>query len=132
MEAVPLHVQEMPDWEAREDEQDWERRGQRRPFADLDEDEYEERRRRRPHRGAVVLTLGILGLVFSCIPILGWVLGGMAMSMAGSDLREMSLRRMDRSGRGLTQAGRICGTIGVVLAFGFCGLGCLMQLGRRH
>lgn len=63
----------------------------------------------RPHRGAMVLVLGILGLV--CCFILGiiaWVLGN-------GDLREIDAGRMDPSGRGLTQAGKICGMISVVL-----------------
>ena len=38
--------------------------------------------RRKPHRGAMILTLGILGLAFTCIPPVAWVLGGAALSMA--------------------------------------------------
>lgn len=62
-----------------------------------------------PHRGVVVLVLGILGLV--CCFILGII----AWVMGGNDLREMDAGRMDSSGRGLTQAGRICGIIAVAL-----------------
>lgn len=63
-----------------------------------------------PHRGTLVLVLGILGIVccFIC-GIIAWVLGS-------ADLREMDIGRMDPSGRGLTQAGKICGIVGVVLA----------------
>ena len=63
----------------------------------------------RPHRGVVILVLGILGLVccFIC-GIIAWVMGS-------GDLREMDAGRMDPSGRGLTQAGKICGIISVVL-----------------
>jgi hypothetical protein len=63
----------------------------------------------RPHRGGVILTLGILGIVccFIC-GIIAWVMGN-------NDLREMAAGRMDRSGEGLTQAGKICGIIGVIL-----------------
>ncbi len=63
----------------------------------------------RPHRGAMVLVFGILGLV--CCFILGIV----AWVMGSGDLREMDAGRMDPSGRGLTQAGKICGIISVVL-----------------
>jgi hypothetical protein len=35
--------------------------------------------------------------------------------MGNSDQREMAAGRMDRSGRGLTQAGKICGMISVIL-----------------
>ena len=63
----------------------------------------------RPHRGGVVLALGILGLVvcFIC-GIIAWVMGN-------NDLREMDSGIMDASGRGLTQAGRICGMISVII-----------------
>jgi uncharacterized membrane protein YidH (DUF202 family) len=63
----------------------------------------------RPHRGGVVLALGILGIVvcFIC-GIIAWVMGN-------NDLREMNAGTMDPSGRGLTQAGKICGMIGVIL-----------------
>ncbi len=62
-----------------------------------------------PHRGGVVLALGILGLVvcFIC-GIIAWIMGK-------NDLREMDSGRMDPSGRGLTQAGRICGMVGVII-----------------
>ena len=62
------------------------------------------------HRGGVVLTLGILGLVvcFIC-GIIAWVMGN-------KDLQEMDRGLMDPAGKGLTQAGRICGIVSVVLA----------------
>jgi hypothetical protein len=64
----------------------------------------------RPHRGGVVLALGILGIVvcFIC-GIIAWVMGN-------NDLRDMAAGRMDPAGRGLTQAGKICGMISVILA----------------
>ena len=64
----------------------------------------------RPHRGTVILVLGILGLV--CCVICGII----AWAMGSGDLREMNAGRMDPSGRGLTQAGKICGMISVILA----------------
>src|SRR5438093_987641 len=74
-----------------------------------DDDEGERRVRMAPHRGGAVLTLGILGLCvcFVC-GIIAWVMGN-------TDLREMREGRMDRAGEGMTNAGRICGIIGVVL-----------------
>jgi hypothetical protein len=59
----------------------------------------------RPHQGAVILTLGILGLVY-CFPlaIAAWVMGS-------NDLREMSAGRMDPSGRDMTNVGRVLGII---------------------
>jgi hypothetical protein len=41
--------------------------------------------------------------------------------MGNNDLREMTAGIMDPSGRGMTQAGKICGMIGVILAIvGMC------------
>ena len=63
----------------------------------------------KPHRGGVTLALGILGIVvcFIC-GIVAWVMGN-------SDLRQIDTGVMDPSGRGLTQAGKICGMISVIL-----------------
>ena len=63
----------------------------------------------KPHRGTAVLVLGILGLVVCIIcGIIAWVMGK-------NDLREMDAGRMDPSGRGLTNAGKICGMISVIM-----------------
>jgi hypothetical protein len=63
----------------------------------------------RPHRGTLILVLGILGLVLCVIcAIVAWVMGS-------GDLKEMDAGRMDPSGRGLTQAGKIIGIIAVIL-----------------
>lgn len=62
-----------------------------------------------PHRGTLILVLGILGIVLCA------VLAPFAWMMGNTDLREMAAGRMDRSGEGLVQAGRICGIIGTVL-----------------
>lgn len=69
----------------------------------------------RPHRGAIVLVLGILGIVVCFIMgIIAWVMGN-------TDLSAMRAGTMDPSGEGLTQAGRICGIISVALGvLGFC------------
>ncbi|MHC4072644.1 MAG: DUF4190 domain-containing protein [Planctomycetota bacterium] len=63
----------------------------------------------RPHRGTLILVLGILGLVccFIC-GIVAWVMGN-------NDLRDIDAGRIDPSGRGLTQAGKICGMVSVAL-----------------
>lgn len=67
----------------------------------------------KPHRGPVVLTLGILGLVFS--GACGFIIGIIAWVMGSADLKEMDRGAMDPSGRGLTQAGRICGIVSTVI-----------------
>jgi ABC-type phosphate transport system permease subunit len=59
-----------------------------------------------PHRGALILVLGVLSLT-SCVPlgVVAWILGN-------RDLRAMQEGRMETSGRDLTQAGMICGIVG--------------------
>ena len=63
----------------------------------------------KPHRGTLILVLGILGLVL-CGPlgIAAWVMGN-------GDLKEIDAGAMDPSGRSLTNAGRICGMIATIL-----------------
>jgi hypothetical protein len=63
----------------------------------------------KPHRGTLILVLGILGLLFCQI------LGIPAWIMGSNDLKEMDAGTMDPSGRSVTNAGRICGIIAVVL-----------------
>ena len=62
----------------------------------------------KPHRGTLVLVFGILGLCCIIFPILAWVWGS-------NDLKEMAAGRMDRSGEGLTKAGKIIGMIFTIL-----------------
>ena len=80
----------------------------------------------KPHRGVLILVFGILGLVM-CAP-----LGTVAWIMGNGDLKEIDAGAMDSSGRGLTNAGRICGMIatilmilGVLIAIAVFGLGIL-------
>ncbi|MCU0728153.1 MAG: GYF domain-containing protein [Planctomycetes bacterium] len=62
-----------------------------------------------PHRGGAVLVLGILGILVCVIcGIVAWVMGN-------TDLAKMREGRMDRTGEGMTQAGRILGIVSVVL-----------------
>ncbi|HZW08676.1 MAG TPA: hypothetical protein VFF69_02125 [Phycisphaerales bacterium] len=68
-----------------------------------------------PHRGTTVLVLGILGLVINGCGF-GWILGVIAWVMGAGDLRSMRAGRMDPSGKGMTQAGMICGIVSVSIA----------------
>jgi hypothetical protein len=63
-----------------------------------------------PHRGALILILGIMGIITTCpIPsLMAWVMGT-------HDLEEMQVGRMDLSGQGPTQAGRILGMVFSIL-----------------
>jgi hypothetical protein len=63
----------------------------------------------KPHRGTLILILGILGIII-CAPlaIFAWVMGS-------SDLKEMDAGTMDPAGRSNTNVGKICGIIGTIL-----------------
>lgn len=65
---------------------------------------------RRPHRGGLILTFGIIGIL-CCMPfgIAAWVMGA-------SDLSEIRAGRMDPSGEGTTRIGMILGIVSVGLA----------------
>jgi hypothetical protein len=79
-----------------------------------------------PHRGGLVLALGIVGW-FTCplFSVMAWVMGS-------SDLREMRYGRMDPGGIGLTQAGYYLGMIytllWMVILLIFIGVGLLMLM----
>jgi hypothetical protein len=83
-----------------------------------DDDDYDFGRRRRwrePHRGTLILVLGIVGLaggLIACLPVLccpfAWFMGS-------NDLAKMRAGTMDYSGYGTTQAGYVLGIIGTLL-----------------
>ena len=57
----------------------------------------------------MILVFGILGLLLCQVfGIVAWVMGS-------ADLKEMDAGIMDPSGRGTTQAGKICGIVATVL-----------------
>jgi hypothetical protein len=63
----------------------------------------------KPHRGGLILTLGLIGL-FVCGPLClaAWVMGS-------GDLHEMDASMMDPSGRSSTSSGRNIGMLGTIL-----------------
>jgi hypothetical protein len=63
-----------------------------------------------PHRGTTILLLGIIACCGGC-----FLAGLPAWVMANNDLPLMDAGRMDAEGRGLTQAGKVCGIIGTGL-----------------
>ncbi len=77
----------------------------------------------KPDRGALVLTMGVLGIVsapigFACCAPLGTVsvaLGIIAWVMGSRDLKEMQSGLMDLGGQGITQAGQVCGIIATII-----------------
>lgn len=69
-----------------------------------------------PHRGTVILVIGIVGLAAFgiCCPI-AWILGK-------SDLDKMDAGKMDPDGRSSTYAGYLCGKIGSIVMLAILGL----------
>jgi predicted Zn finger-like uncharacterized protein len=80
------------------------------------------RSRKEPHRGTLILILGILGLV--TLPPLGTA----AWLMGNHDLKEIDAGRMDSEGRGATNAGRICGMIATILMIVYLVCGCAVGM----
>ena len=88
--------------------------------------------RMKPHRGGLLLWLGITGLFMSlaswllfCCPIFGVAfsllaigISGTAAVMGGKDWKQIQAGEMDPSGRGLTVGGFFCGLGGSSLAAG--------------
>ncbi len=83
-----------------------------------------------PHRGVLVMVLGIVGIslaglglmmsfLFICFIVFivaGGVCSLMAWIMGSGDLKKMAKGAMDRRGRTQTQVGYVCGIIGTILA----------------
>jgi hypothetical protein len=95
------------------DEDDRSRDRPSRRDRDEDEDRSRDRPRRRPltpHRGALILIMGLLSIFVFAIPF-----GQIAWIMGNQDMREIRAGRMDPEGEGMTQVGRILGIISTIL-----------------
>lgn len=73
-----------------------------------------------PHRGRMILTLGVVSLVLCglsccCFPggLAGVGLGVTTWKMGNRDLAKMQANQMDRRGRSATQTGRTCGLVAI-------------------
>ena len=86
-----------------------------------------DRRDVEPHRGGLILALGIIGLVVGItvflIPI-AWIPGLVAWVMGQNDLGKINKGLMESTGYGTTQAGWICGII-ATCAWGLTTFACL-------
>lgn len=77
-----------------------------------------------PHRGTVILVLGILSIVICGL------LGPVAWVMGNNDMKEIRAGRMDPAGEGTTNAGRILGIIStVIMLISCCGAAILGLIG---
>jgi hypothetical protein len=107
----------------------------RRDYDDEEDDRGRRRSRRRirrdmkPHRGPMILVMGIASIVMGtlaglgacCLPLaafalIGAPLGATAWIMGHGDLKQMAQGEMDQEGRGTTNGGYICGIIGTILS----------------
>ena len=75
----------------------------------------------KPHRGTLIMVLGIVS-IFVCQIILGPI----AWIMGRNDIKEMAAGRMDRTGEGPTNTGRICGMIGTLIGIAILAIWCLV------
>jgi phage FluMu protein Com len=101
-----------------DDEEEEERRRKKKKKKRYEDDfgDMRPKRRAEAHRGVLILVLGLVTLLFACLcPLVCWLLGTVTLNMANTDLARMENRTMDRSGQGMTTAGKICGMIGVAL-----------------
>ncbi len=84
---------------------------------DYDDEDDGGSRKQLPHRGGLIMTLGLMSLILTFCGFAPLTLGLAipAMLMGKKDLKLMRERKMDRSGEGNTKAGFITGIIGLVL-----------------
>jgi predicted Zn finger-like uncharacterized protein len=101
--------------EAEEDDRPWEQPHDWHPNL---------RRDSEPHRGGLILTLGIISIIvaagspvlYGCPSIVSLPLGITAWVLGGRDLKKIRANLMDPRGQGNTQAGWICGIVGTCMS----------------
>jgi hypothetical protein len=67
-----------------------------------------------PSNGVAIggMVTGIVGLVFGWVPIVGFILGAVAVILSGVGLRNANSK--NASGRGMAVAGLVCGILAVL------------------
>jgi hypothetical protein len=105
-------------------------RRRKRTYDEDPDDDFDDvpsmRRRESPHRGGLILTLGIIALVGGLSFLVPLIIGPFAWIMGNSDLAEIHAGRMDDGGEGMVQAGRILGIIATVFLLGIILMFCLI------
>jgi predicted Zn finger-like uncharacterized protein len=94
------------------------------PFA-LQNDEGQNRPPPRPHRAGTIMALGILSLLFACVPM-----AFITVSMANVDLIQMAALKMDPEGKTMTKVGKYLAMASFLWIFLGCLLGCVFGLLR--
>ncbi|HZZ77926.1 MAG TPA: hypothetical protein VFE62_05385 [Gemmataceae bacterium] len=84
-----------------------------------------------PHRGTLILTLGLIGLVGGINCIIPVLLGPIVWGMARYDLQEMRAGRMDSAGESMTRTGMALGIISTVCLLIGMTLACLFLIWGR-
>ena len=95
-------------------------------YHDDDDYDYGRRRWREPHRGTLILVLGIVGVAggfFACLPIFCCPF---AWAMGSTDLAKIRAGTMDYAGYSNTQAGYVLGIVGSLLLLGGVALLCIL------
>ncbi|HBI43618.1 MAG TPA: hypothetical protein DDY78_12330 [Planctomycetales bacterium] len=109
------HPSSEPREDSDDDDEDYRQSGRSRYRRDLP------RRDSEPHRGALILVLGIISIASVVLNacyvgvLIGLPLGITAWALGSGDLRKIKKGEMDEEGLGMTQAGWICGIIGTIL-----------------
>ncbi len=86
----------------------------------------------KPHRGRLILFMGIASLLFAfvpCLHVLGLILAVVTWIYARSDLREIQAGTRDPGGNTLTQAGRVLAIVACIIG-GLWTLSPLLALGQ--
>lgn len=77
-----------------------------------------------PHRGVIILVMGILAIVTG----LHLILGPIAWVMGNNDIKEIQAGRMDPEGEGMTNIGRILGMVATILGIIGLVVGCIIGI----
>jgi hypothetical protein len=88
-----------------------------------DYDDLESFRSLQPHRGVMILVLGIVSFILTCFPI-----GITAIILGRRDMDLMRRGMMDNEGKGMTQAGVILGIVSTIISLLVAGLYAAMFL----
>jgi phage FluMu protein Com len=114
-----------------DDEEERPRRKKRR--RDLDDDDIDVRREvEQPHRGGLILGLGIGSIIVACLcPLICWILASIAVNMANADKQKMERGLMDPAGMSMTTAGQICAYVGSVIGLINCIAGAALRMGDK-